>query len=118
MAAIIPWALLGLGLQYKLMTNTQIHYFPGWLIEVMLNAATVFTFISYIFYEWWRRAANRDIYARENDACWRVLEYPVFFTFALFGFSIPSFVMASFAVLCTVTEYRVAEKHIDKKKSI
>lgn len=118
MAAVIPWALLGLGLQYKLMNDTTIHYFPGWLIELMLNGATVFTFISYVFYEWWRRDANSRVYSQENDACWRVIEYPVIFTFALFGFSIPSFIMASFAVLCTTTEYRVAEKHIQKAKSL
>jgi len=33
---------------------------------------------------------------------------------ALFGFSIPAFLMASFAVLCTKTEYKVAEKRINK----
>ncbi len=62
MAAFIPWALLGLSIQYKLINDPSIKYFPAELIEVLLNAATLFTFISYIFYEWWKRIANREIY--------------------------------------------------------
>lgn len=37
---------------------------------------------------------------------------------ALFGFSVPAFLMASFIVLCQTTEYKVAEKRIEKPKEI
>lgn len=72
MAAVIPWSLLGLSIQYKLMNDPSIQYFPGWLIQVMLNGATFFTFFSYIFYEAWKRIANKQIYGKENDVWWRV----------------------------------------------
>lgn len=114
MAAVIPWALLGLGIQYKLVNNNSMHYFPMWAIDLLLNATPGFTVLSYVFYEWWKRVANSKIYSFKNDAWWRVLEYPILGSIALFGFSVPTFLIASFAVLCTQTEYRVAEKHAQK----
>lgn len=72
MAAFIPWALLGLSIQYKLMNDQTIRYFHPALIEFLLNSATIFTFVSYIFYEWWKRVANSEIYNQKNDAWWRV----------------------------------------------
>lgn len=118
MAAVIPWALLALGIQYKLVNNPAIHFFDMWIIDLLLNATPVFTVSSYLFYEWWKRVSNSEIYHQENDKWWRVLEYPILFMVALFGFSLPSFLLASFAVLCTTTEYKVAEKHIDKNKAL
>lgn len=103
MAAVIPWALLALGIQYKLVTNPAIHYFDMWVIDLLLNATPIFTVSSYVFYEWWKRVANKEVWKRENDKWWRVLEYPILFMVALFGFSVPAFLMASFAVLCTKT---------------
>ncbi len=50
MAAVIPWALLALSIQYKLVNNDSIHFFPMWLIDVLLNATSVVTLVSYIFY--------------------------------------------------------------------
>jgi len=101
MAAVIPWALLGLSIQYKLVSREDMHYFPMWVVDVLLNGTPVFTVLSYIFYEWWKRVANNKVYEYKNDAWWRVLEYPILGTIALFGFSIPSFLIASFAVLCS-----------------
>lgn len=49
MTAFIPWALLGLGIQYSFM-DTSIRYFPMWLIQLLLNGATFFSGASYIFY--------------------------------------------------------------------
>lgn len=72
MTAFIPWALLGLGIQYSFM-DTSIRYFPMWFIQVILNGATIFSGASYIFYEWWRRTSNWEIYKQENDKWWRVL---------------------------------------------
>ena len=37
---------------------------------------------------------------------------------ALFGFSVPAFLMASFVVLCQTTEYKVSQKRIEKPKQI
>lgn len=59
MAAVIPWALLALSIQYKLVNNNSIHFFPMWVIDVLLNATSVVTLISYVFYECWKRMANR-----------------------------------------------------------
>lgn len=73
MAAVIPWALLGLGIQYGLMKEREIRFFPEWLVQLLLNGATIFTFGSYIFFEWWRREANKKIYNKENDPLWRVI---------------------------------------------
>lgn len=50
MAAVIPWALLGLGIQYKLVSNNSLHYFPMWVIDFLLNATPGFTVLSYVFY--------------------------------------------------------------------
>ena len=58
MAALIPWALLALGIQYKLVNNPAIHFFDMWIIDVLLNATPIFTVSSYIFFEWWKRVAN------------------------------------------------------------
>lgn len=59
MAAVIPWALLALGIQYKLVNNPAIHFFDMWIIDLLLNATPVFTVSSYLFYEWWKRVSNR-----------------------------------------------------------
>lgn len=50
MAAVIPWALLALGIQYKLVNNPNIHFFPMWVIDILLNITPIFTGASYIFY--------------------------------------------------------------------
>jgi hypothetical protein len=50
MAAVIPWALLALGIQYKLVSNPSIHFFDMWVIDLLLNATPIFTVSSYIFY--------------------------------------------------------------------
>ncbi len=62
MAAVIPWAILALGIQYKLVNNQAIHFFPMLFIDLLLNATPIFTFSSYIFFEWWRRSANKRIW--------------------------------------------------------
>lgn len=64
MAAVIPWALLALGIQYKLVTDPRHHYFSMLLIDLLLNATPVFTVSSYVFYEWWKRVANKHVYKR------------------------------------------------------
>ena len=58
MAALIPWTLLALGIQYKLVNNPAIHFFDMWIIDVLLNATPIFTVSSYVFFEWWKRVAN------------------------------------------------------------
>ena len=50
MAAFIPWALLALGIQYKLVTDTRQHYLPMLLIDLVMNIGLVFTVVSYVFY--------------------------------------------------------------------
>lgn len=50
MAALIPWALLALGIQYKLVTNPTHHYLPMLLIDLIMNISLAFTVLSYVFY--------------------------------------------------------------------
>lgn len=59
MAAVIPWALLALGIQYKLVNNPDIHFFPMWVVDFLLNITPIFTGSSYVFYEVWKRKANK-----------------------------------------------------------
>ena len=114
-AATIPWALIGIGIQYKLVDDPDLQFVPQWVIDIALNSTGVMTLLSYVFYECFKRVSNRVIHQRENDRLWRVVEYPVFFLFALFGFSIPTFLISSFGVLCSKTDYNVAEKKINKQ---
>ena len=49
-AAVVPWAILSIGIQYVLITDESIHHFPRWVVDVVLNLTPAFTLISYIFY--------------------------------------------------------------------
>ena len=84
------------------------------MIDILLNLTPAFTIVSYLIYEAFKRRANSYIWKQENEPWWRMIEYPVIFVVALFGYSVPAFIIASFGVLCTNTEYRVAEKVIAK----
>ena len=103
LAAIIPWPMLALGIQYKIVQDEELHHYPMLMIDILLNLTPVFTTISYIFYEIFKRKSNTHLFHRENEHIWRVIEYPIIFVIALFGYSIPAFVISSFAVLCTQT---------------
>ena len=50
LAAIIPWAMLSLGIHYKLVLDDDYHYYPMVLIDVLLNLTPAFTIGSYVFY--------------------------------------------------------------------
>ena len=114
-AAVIPWAMLMLGLHYKVISEESgLHHHSMLMIDILLNLTPAFTIISFIFYEIFKRRANTYIWKQENESLWRVLEYPIIFVVALFGYSVPAFIIASFGVLCTNTEYRVAEKVVAK----
>ena len=116
LAAIIPWALLSLGIHYKLVTDESYHYYPMLMIDILLNLPLGLTVVAYVFYEIFKRRTNSLIYYKENEPLWRVIEYPIFFVFALFGYSLVAFIISSFGILCSETEYRVAEKVITKEK--
>ena len=85
------------------------------LVDLLLNMNFAFTTISYVFYEIFKRKSNTALYKQENEPLWRVIEYPIIFVVALFGYSIPAFIISSFGVLCTKTEYKVAEKVVTKQ---
>ena len=102
-AAIIPWPMLALGIQYKIIQDEELHHYPMLMIDILLNMTPVLTTISYIFYEIFRRKTNTHLYHQKNESLWRVIEYPIFFVVALFGYSIPAFIISSFAILCTKT---------------
>lgn len=63
-AAIMPWAVFGLGIQYKLVNDPVIHFVPQWAIDIILNSTLVMTILCYVFYEWFRRASNTSIYKK------------------------------------------------------
>lgn len=96
---------------YKIVPEEEgLQHFPMWVIDVLLNLTPAFTILGYAFYEWFKRVSNRHLYGQKNDQWWRVFEYPILFVIALFGYGVPAFILSSFGVLCTVREYRVAEK--------
>ena len=103
LAAIIPWPMLALGIQYKIVDDEELHHYPMLMIDILLNLTPAFTTISYVFYEIFKRKSNNYLFGQENDSLWRVIEYPIIFVIALFGYSIPAFLISSFAVLCTQT---------------
>ena len=96
----MPWALASLGFQYKILQVESIRHFPMILIDVLINLTPAFTIIAYVFYEWFKRTANPALYNIKNDPWWRCFEYPILFIIALFGYSIPAFILSSFGVLC------------------
>ena len=61
-AAIVPWAILAIGIQYKLNQDEAIWHFPQYVIDIVLNLTPAFTLLSYIFYEIFRRMANKHLY--------------------------------------------------------
>lgn len=109
-AAIVPWALLSLGIMYKLVQDTSIHFFPMWIIDVILNATGGITLLTFFFYEWFKRVGNTRIYHQKNDPLWHIIFFPFCMIIALFGFSVPTFIIASFTSLCAAPDYKVAEK--------
>ena len=49
-AAIVPWAILAIGIQYKVNPDESIWHFPQWIIDLVLNLTPALTLLSYIFY--------------------------------------------------------------------
>ena len=109
-AALVPWALFALGIMYKIVQDKSIHFFPMWIIDVILNATGGITIIGFIIYECFRRSSNTKIYKQKNDPIWHIIFFPFVMVIALFGFSLPSFLIASFTSICTAPDYKVAEK--------
>lgn len=109
--AFVPWATLIIGIHYKLVPEEEgIHYFDMLFIDILLNVTVVINTLAYFFYEIFKRTANKKIWDQENESLLRVLEYPIFFIVVYIGMCIPAFIYSSFGVVCTKTEYRVAEK--------
>ena len=65
-AAIIPWAILCLGIHYKLVTDESYHYYPMLMIDILLNLTPALTVLAYVFYEIFKRRTNSLIYYKEN----------------------------------------------------
>ena len=109
-AALVPWALFALGIMYKIVPDESIHFFPQWVIDIILNVTGGITIIGFIIYECFRRASNHQLYNHKNDPLWHIIFFPFVMVIALFGFSLPSFLIASFTSICTAPDYKVAEK--------
>ena len=50
LAALIPWAMLSLGIHYKIVPDEDYHYYPMVMIDILLNLTPLFTIGSYIPY--------------------------------------------------------------------
>ena len=64
LAAIIPWGILMLGLQYKVIQDENLHHYPMLAVDLLLNLMPALTAFSYIFYEIYKRRSNALIYKK------------------------------------------------------
>ncbi len=117
--ALVPWVFVSLMYQSNILyhfVKPSPYLYSDYALSYVFNALTLFSAISYLGLEFFKRKYNNFVYRQENESIFRMLEYPLLITFNMFFISIPVFTIGSFKVLLSEREYKVAEKKNTSKK--
>lgn len=118
---VLPWVFISLIVQQQIVFRinpSEDNLFDTTFMFVMFTILNVFSAVSYILFEGFKRRSNSTIYKKKNESILRLLEYPLLFTVNLFVISIPAFTHAAFSVLFANRTYIVADKKNTSSKPL
>lgn len=102
MPAVMPWMVISLFLQTYILYfgfQTPKNLQPAIVFTILLNLITLTSAIGYFLFERLRRRANTQIYKKQNDRLWRVIEFPLNFIAVLFFITVPTSIIGAFGAL-------------------